>query len=51
GTKNINALHHLNGLIEVTGRYGDAESSTMEVLPWMQGHEVLGSNSPQVLGL
>jgi hypothetical protein len=50
GTKSMSALHQLSGLMEKVGRYGEAETMAREVLPWMQGHEMLGGNSPQALG-
>src|SRR5271170_691383 len=50
GTKSMSALHQLSGLVEVMGRYGEAECMAREVLPWMQGHEMLGRDSPQALG-
>jgi hypothetical protein len=46
----MSALHKLNGLMETVGRYGEAETMAREVLPWMQGHEMLGGNGPQALG-
>jgi hypothetical protein len=50
GTKSMGALHQLSGLMELIGRYGEAECMAREVLPWMQGHEMLGRDSPQALG-
>ena len=50
GTKSMSTLHQLSGLMETVGRYGEAETMAREVLPWMQGHEMLGGNSLQALG-
>jgi hypothetical protein len=47
----MSALHQLSGVMETVERYGEAETMAREVLPWMQGHEMLGGNSPQALGL
>lgn len=47
----MSALHSLSGVLEERGRYDKAEAAAREVLPWLQGHEVLGSSdSPQALG-
>ena len=50
GKKNMSALHQLSGIMEETGRYAEAERLAREVLPWLQGNEMLGRDSPQALG-
>jgi tetratricopeptide (TPR) repeat protein len=50
GTKNMTALHNLSGLLEKRGRYAEAETAALEVLPWMQSQKMLGGDSPQALG-
>lgn len=51
GGKDMSALHWLSGLLEESGRYAKAEAAAREVLPWLQGHAMLGSReSPQALG-
>jgi len=47
--KRMSALHQLSGIMEKTERYSEAEAMAKEVLPWMQGHELLGRDSPQAL--
>ncbi|KAE8452039.1 hypothetical protein EG329_002204 [Mollisiaceae sp. DMI_Dod_QoI] len=49
GTKSMSALHQLSAVMEKTRRYTEAEAMAKEVLPWMQGHELLGRDSPQAL--
>jgi hypothetical protein len=36
GAKSMSALHQLSGLMEVVGRYAEAECVAKEMLPWMQ---------------
>ncbi|KAK5126473.1 hypothetical protein LTR85_010709 [Meristemomyces frigidus] len=51
GGKDMSALHRLSGLLEQSGRYAEAEAAAREVLPWLQGHALLGcAESPQALG-
>lgn len=50
GSKNMSALHNLSAVMEQTGRYPEAEHMAREVLPWLEGHELLGEGSPQSLG-
>ncbi|KUJ21228.1 uncharacterized protein LY89DRAFT_681812 [Mollisia scopiformis] len=47
--KKMSALHQLSGILEKTKRYADAERMAKKVLPWLQGHELLGKDSPQAL--
>jgi hypothetical protein len=50
GTKSMSALHQLSGLMEKTGRYGEAERMVRKVLPLVQEREMLGMDSSQALG-
>ena len=50
GTKRMDALHNLSGLLENQRRYAEAEAAALEVLPWMESQQMLGSDSPQILG-
>ncbi|TVY78359.1 hypothetical protein LSUE1_G007174 [Lachnellula suecica] len=49
GTKDLSALHHLATIMEATGRYAEGEAMAHEVLPWLEGHEKLGKDSPQAI--
>ncbi|CZR66255.1 uncharacterized protein PAC_16156 [Phialocephala subalpina] len=49
GSKNMSALHQLSGIMEKTRKYKEAEEMALEVLPWMQNHELLGRDAPQTL--
>ena len=48
--KNLSALHSLSAIMEERGEYAEAERMAREVLPFMQGHAMLGNDSPQALG-
>ena len=47
GTRDVNVLLQLSEIMEATGRYAEREAMEREVLPWLQGHEMLGKDSPQ----
>ncbi|KAF2495770.1 hypothetical protein BU16DRAFT_526327 [Lophium mytilinum] len=48
-TKNMSALLNLSGVLEYDGLHAEAEAAAREVLPWLQKHEMLGADAPQVL--
>ncbi|KAF2804989.1 uncharacterized protein BDZ99DRAFT_146613 [Mytilinidion resinicola] len=48
-TKNMSALLNLSQILEHNGLHPEAESAAREVLPWLQGHKMLGADAPQVL--
>ena len=50
GKKNMSALHSLSNIMENRGKFAEAERMAREVLPFMQGHAMLGNDSPQALG-
>jgi hypothetical protein len=50
GTKDMSALLNLAHAQLEAGKLAEAEKSAREVLPWLQGHEKLGPDSPQALG-
>lgn len=50
GKRNLSGVNMMASFKMEQGEYGDAETMLREVLPWLQGHEMLGKDSPQALG-
>jgi hypothetical protein len=50
GKRNMSGVNMMAGFKEKHGLYSEAETLAQEVLPFMQGHEILGPDSPQTFG-
>lgn len=50
GKRNLSGVNMMASFKMEQGEYGDGEIMLREVLPWLQGHEMLGRDSPQALG-
>lgn len=50
GKRNMSGVNMMVGFMMDQKRYHEAEILAREVLPWLQGHAMLGKDSPQALG-
>jgi hypothetical protein len=50
GNRNMSGVNMMAAFKEKHGLYMEAETLAREVLPFMQGHEMLGPDSPQAFG-
>lgn len=50
GKRNLSGVNMMASFKMEQGEYSDAETMLQEVLPRLQGHEMLGRDSPQALG-
>lgn len=50
GKRNMSGVNMMAGFMMDQERYREAEVLATEALPWLQGHAMLGKDSPQALG-